>query len=133
MESPQELFSLEYSSSEEDFEAQPCRFNIEDLPNLQIPSPFQSDFSDCDSPTSPASNVTSRPGTLATPLSAGSSLVGELSFIQISSQTSDGVSGTPKPPRGKRYVKKRSGRYMERTAATPSCLSYIEQPPHEEA
>ena len=113
MDSPQELFSLEYSSSEEDFEAQPCRFNIENLPNLQIPSPFQSDFSDCDSPTSPASNVTSRPETPATPLSAGSSLGGEFSFIQISSQTSDGVSGTPKPPRGKRFVKKRSGGYRK--------------------
>ena len=129
MESSQELFSLEYSSSEEDFEAQPCRFNIEDLPNLQIPSPFQSDFSECESPTSPASNVTSRPETTATPLSAGSSLGGEFSFIQISSQTSDGVSGTPKPPRGKRYVKKRSGGYRKGQQQPPrSCP--ISNSPH---
>ena len=113
MDSSQELFSLEYSSSEEDFEPQPCRFNIEDFPTLQIPSPFQSDFSESDSPTSPASNVTSRPETPATPLSAGSSLGGEFSLIQISSQSSDGVSRTPKPPRGKRYVKKRSGGYRK--------------------
>ena len=32
MEPFQELFTLEYSSSEEDIEDHPCRFNIEDFP-----------------------------------------------------------------------------------------------------
>ena len=58
-------FSLDYSSSEEDPEAQPSRFNIGDLPGLQIPSPFQSDSSDFESPESPG---TSRPVKPATPL-----------------------------------------------------------------
>ena len=113
MESTQHLFSLEYSSSEEESEAPPCRFNIAGLPQLQIPSPLQSDSSGCESPTSPGSNPFSRPETPATPLSPGSSLGGVFSFIEISSQTSDGASGTPKPPRGKRYVKKKSGGYKK--------------------
>ena len=109
MESSQQLFSLEYYSSEEESEAPPSRFNIEDLPQLHIPSPFQSDSSGCESSTSPGDNVSSRPETHATPLSRGNSLGGEFSFIEISSQTSDGASGTPKPGRGQRYVKNKSG------------------------
>ena len=73
-----QVFSLDYSSSEE-FEAQPSRFNIYDLPNLNIPSPFQSDSSGWESPTSPGRNVASppeTPATPATPLSPGSSLWG---------------------------------------------------------
>ena len=107
MEPFQELFTLEYSSSEEDIEDHPCRFNIEDLPNLHIPSPLQSASSGCETPTSPSSYVTSTPETPTTPLTPGSCLGGEFSFINLSSQTSDGVSATPKPPRGKKYVKKR--------------------------
>ena len=62
-------FILEYSSSEEELEAQPSRFNVDDLPKLQIPSPFQSDTSECGSPTSRGSNLVSRPVTPAKPLS----------------------------------------------------------------
>ena len=112
-------FSLEYSSSEDELEAQPSRFNIEDLPNIEIPSPFQSDSSEFESPTSPESNVASRPVTPATPLSPCSSIGGDFSFIQLSSQTSDGASGTPKPSRGKKYVKKRSTGYKK--GRPPSC------------
>ena len=107
MEKSQELFTLEYSSTEEDFEHHPCRFNIEDLPNLHIPSPLQTASSGSETPTSPASYVTSTPETPTTPLTPGSCLVGEFSYINIFSQTSDGVSATSKPPRGK-YVKKTS-------------------------
>ena len=108
MEPFQELFTLEYSSSEEDIEDHPCRFNIEDLPNLHIPSPLQTASSGCETPTSPSSYVTSTPETPTTPLTPGNCLGGEFSYIDISSQTSDGVSATPKPPRGKKYVKKKS-------------------------
>ena len=87
MQSSQELFSLEYSSSEEEFEEQTSRFNIEDLPILRIPSPFQSDTSGCDSPTSPESYISSRPETPTTPLSPDSSFGGEFAYINISSQT----------------------------------------------
>ena len=99
--------SLEYSSSGEDFEAQPCSFNIEDLPSLHIPSPFQSDSSGCETPTSPAIYVTSRPG--------------------ISSQTSDGVSATPKNTRGKKYVKKKSGRF-KKGQQQPRSIPIIDSP-----
>ena len=99
-------FSLEYSSSED--EAPPSRFNFGDIPELVLPSPFQSDSSACESPTSPGPSITSTPETPATPLSPGSSLGGELSFIHLSSQTSDGASGTPIPTRGKKYIKKMS-------------------------
>ena len=71
-----QVFSFDYSSSEKEFEAQPSRFNIEDLPNLNIPYPFQSDSSGWESPTSPGNNVASPPETPATPLSPGSSLGG---------------------------------------------------------
>ena len=108
MDSSPELFSLEFSSSEQEFEAQPSRFNIADLPSLHIPSPLQSDSSGCETPTSPASDVISRPETPTTPLSPGSSLGGEFSFIDISSQTSDGVSATSKTQRRKKYVKRKS-------------------------
>ena len=128
MESSQQVFSLEYSSSEEDSEAPPCRFNIEDLPQLHIPSPFQSDTSGCESPTSPGSNVSSRPETPATPLSPGSSLGGEFSFIEISSQTSDGTSGTLKPPRGKRYVKKKSGGFKKGQDRPPRSCPISDSP-----
>ena len=105
-------FSLDYSSSEEDPEAQPSRFNIGDLPSLQIPFPFQSDSSDFEIPESPG---TSRPVTPATPSSPGtplsptSSLGGAFSYIDISSQTSDGATLTPQPPLVKKYIKKKSG------------------------
>ena len=108
MESSPELFSLEFSSSDQEFEARPSRFDIADLPSLNIPSPFQSDSSGCETPTSPASYVFSRPETPTTPLSPGSSLGGEFSFINISSQTSDGASATSKTPHRKKYVKRKS-------------------------
>ena len=105
--------SLEFSSSEEELQAQPSRFNFGDLPNLTLPSPFQSDSSGCESPTSPGAPLSSRPATPATPLSPGSSLGGEFSFIQLASQTSDGASGTPKPTRVKRYINKETGSYKK--------------------
>ena len=58
--------SLEYSSSEEELQAQPSRFNFGDLPNLTLPSPFQSDSSGCESPTSPGAALSSRPATPGT-------------------------------------------------------------------
>ena len=111
MESCPELFSLEFSSSDQEFEALPSRFDKADLPSLNIPSPFQSDSSGCETPTSPASYVFSRPETPTTPttpLSPGSSLGGEFSFINISSQTSDGASATSKTPHRKKYLKRKS-------------------------
>ena len=128
MELSQQLFSLEYSSSEEESEAPPCRFNIQDLPQLHIPSPFQSDSSGCESPTSPGSNLSSRPETPATPLSPSSSLGGVFSFIEISSQTSDGASGNPKPPRGKRYVKRKSGGYKKGQDRPPRSCPISDSP-----
>ena len=111
MESSPDLFALEFSSSDQEFEDGPSRFDFEDLPSLNIPSPFQSDSSGCETPTSPASYVFSRPETPetpTTPLSPGSSLGGEFSYIDISSQTSDGASATTKTPRRKKYVKRKS-------------------------
>ena len=121
-------FSLEYSSSENELQATPPRFNFGDLPDLVIPSPFQSDSSACESPTSPGTHVASRPETPATPLSPGSSLGGEFSFINISSQTSDGKSGTPIPPRGKRYVKKRRGSMKKGQQGPPPASPVSEIP-----
>ena len=100
---------LEFSSSEDEFDAQPSRFNFADLPSLLLPSPFQSDSSACESPTSPGGYVDSRPDTPATPLSPGSSIGGQFSYIDISSQTSDGESTTPKSTRGKKYAKRKKG------------------------
>ena len=121
-------FILEFTSSEEEFEAQPSRFNIVDLPNLQIPSHFQSDTSGCESPTSPGSNVASGPETPATPLSPGSSLGGAFSFIGISSQTSDGEPVTPRAPRERKYVKKRSFRYKKGQERPPQKAPISESP-----
>ena len=108
MESSQELFTLQYCSSEYDSESHSYKFNIEDFPNLIIPSPFQSDSSECETPTSP-SIPTSRVVTPTTPLSPASSLGGVFSLINIASQTFDGAtSSTPQASRGKKYAKKRS-------------------------
>ena len=104
-------FSLEYSSSED--ESQPSRFNFGDLPDLVLPSPFQSDSSGCDSPTSPGPSIASRTDAPSTPLTPGSSLGGEFSFIHLSSHTSEGTSSTPKPTRGKKYFKKMSGPFKK--------------------
>ena len=76
------------------------------------PSPFQSDSSGCESPTYPGAPLYSRPETPATPLSPGCSLGGDF-YIQLSSQTSDSASGTPKPTRRKRYIKKKTGSYKK--------------------
>ena len=46
-------------------------------------------------------------------MSPGSSLGGEFAFIDLSCQTSDGVSGTLKPCRGKRYTKKKTGPFKK--------------------
>ena len=97
MESSPELFSLEFSSSDQEFEERQSRFQIADFPSLKIPSPFQSDSSECETPTSPANYVFSRPETPTTPttpLSSRGSLGGEFSYINVSSPTSDGASGT---------------------------------------
>ena len=67
---------------------------------------FQLDFSGCESPTCPRAALSSRPETTSTPQSLGSSLGGEFSYIQLSSQSSDGAPGTPKPTLGKSYIKK---------------------------
>ena len=101
-------FSLEYtSSSEDELGQQSSRFDIVDLPSLRIPSPFLSDSSGSETATS-AGYLTSGPDSPATPLSPGSSLGGEFSFINISSQTSDGASATSNPQRRKKYVKRKS-------------------------
>ena len=119
-------FSLDYSSSED--EAQPSRFNFGDIPDLVIPSPFQSDSSAYESPTSPGFSVPFRPETPATPLSPGSSLGGEFSFIHFSSQTSDSASGTPIPPRGKRYIKKKTGSMKKGQKGPPPASPASESP-----
>ena len=111
MKSSPELFSLEFSSSDQEFEERKSRVDIADLPSLNTPSPFQSDSSGCETPTSPASYVFSRPETpttSTTPLSSRSSHGGEFSYINISSHTSDGASGSSKTPRRKKYLKRRS-------------------------
>ena len=114
MESSPELFALEFSSSDEEFEPQPTRFNIADLPNLNIPSPLQSDSSGCETPTSTPSNSTSIPSTPTTPLSSPSALGSVFSYIELSgSQNSDEQFATPKTTRGKKYVKKRSGKFRK--------------------
>ena len=101
-------FSLEYtSSSEDELGQQSSRFDIVDLPSLRIPSHFLSDSSGSETATS-AGYLTSGPDSPATPLSPGSSLGGEFSFINISSQTSDGASATSNPQRRKKYVKRKS-------------------------
>ena len=93
------------SCTEEEVDTQ-SKFNYEHLPLLNIPSPFQSNSSGFDSPTSPSIEFPTTPGTPLTPFSPGSSIGTEFSYIDLSSQTSDGPA--PKIPRGKKYVKKRS-------------------------
>ena len=105
MESSPELFALEFTPSDEELEPQSARFNIADLPNLNIPSPLQSDSSDCETPTSSCRYSTSRPSTPTTPVSSPSALGSVFSYIELSgSQNSDGQFATRKTTRGKKYV-----------------------------
>ena len=108
--------------------AQHSRINFGDLPDLVIPSPFQSCSSAYESPTSPGLSVPSRPATPATPFSPGSFLGGEFAFIDISTQTSDGVSGTPKPCHWKRYRKKKTGTYKKGQKRPPRTSNVSESP-----
>ena len=123
MESSQGLFTREYSSSE-DVQPDSFRFNVEDLPNLSIPSPFHSDRSECETPNSPFSQTASRPTIPTTPLSSGSSLGGEFYYFNIPSQTSEGATpSTPKITRGKNYVKKPSYNFKKaKGRQRPGCV-----------
>ena len=103
-------FAKNNSSSEEEADTQ-SKFNYEHLPLLQIPSPFQSHSSGSDSPTSPSIAMPTIPRTPLTPFSPGSSLGTEFSYIDLSSQVSDGP--TPKTTRGKKYVRKKSGGFKK--------------------
>ena len=117
-------FSLEYSSSfEDELEQHSSWFDIVDIPSLRIPSPFQSDSSSSETATS-AGYLTSGPDSPATPLSPGSSLGGEFSFINISSQT----SATSNPQRRKKYVKRKS--YPFKKGQQPPHSLPIETSPH---
>ena len=103
-------FSLDYSSSEEDQGNTAFPFQYWRSPQPPNPSPFNSDSSDFESQGSPG---TSRPETPGTPLSPASSLGGAFSYIDLSSQTSDGATAKPKPLRGRKYTKKKSGTWKK--------------------
>ena len=128
MASSPEIFSLDYnSSSEDECEPRSSRFDILDLPSLRIPSPFQSDSSGCETPTS-AGYLSTGPDSPATPLSPGSFQGGELSLINLSSQTSDGASATSKPQRRKKYVKRKT--YPFKKGQQPPESVHVENSPH---
>ena len=110
-------------------------FSIQFLWSWRSNSPivFQLDSSGCESPTCPRAALSSRHETTATLQSLGSSLGGEFSYIQLSSQSSDGAPGTPKPTLGKSYIKKKTGSNKKKSEATASRFTSCGEPTPEEA
>ena len=107
-----ETFSLHLDSSDDEhqspLQSQP-RYRAGALPELRIPSPFQSEESSLELESGSNDKTPSTPGTPSTPLSP---LGTELSFLAMSSQTSDpGEFATPRL-RKKRFSKRRAHNFI---------------------
>ena len=98
-------FALHLASSEDEQQSppqSPPRYRAGSLPNLRIPSPFQSEESSLDLESDIDNEAPSTPGTPSIPLSP---LGTEFSYLGVSSQTSEaGEFATPRPKEKRRVA-----------------------------
>ena len=90
------------------------RFRYSDLPNISIPSPFQTEDSSSEFDTAFTSDSVSRTSPPSTPGTPSGTLETAFSFARLSSQTSEeDVFVTPSNPKRKKYTKKRLQQFQK--------------------